>query len=165
MDALGRITEGVFEKSGFMDSPLMKDMNAGMTQAQAMGLSREDLDVIYAVAFSKLNAGDAQAAWDGFTYLVMIDPIHAPNYYCLGIACMQLGDWDGAENIMLSFLALDATNPVGYLRLGEIFNKRGDRKRALEAIKLAEAECLAGNGDAVTLAEARSTLALMQMEK
>lgn len=156
---------GTFMKDvGAEDNPILQNMMEGLTGAQAMGLDRGDLDALYTVFFQRLNTGDHVAARDGFAYLVMIDPLHAPNHYCLGVAWQAMGRMADAEPQFVTFLALDATNPVGYLRLGECYQHRGATDLAREAFELAEAECLNGHGDAITLAEARAKLVLLNKD-
>lgn len=150
--------------AGAEDNPILQGMMDGLTGAQAMGLGREDLNAIYAAFFRMLNDKDFAAARDGFTYLVMIDPLHAPNHYCLGVALQGLGRLNDAEGAFIGFLALDATNPDGYLRLGECYQSRGATALAIEAFELAEAECRNGHGDSITLNEARAKLMLMKKD-
>ena len=151
-------------ENGGEDSPIAQGMLEGLTAAQAMGLGRDDLNALYTVFFRSLNDRDFAAAYDGFTYLVMIDPLHAPNHYCLGVALQGLGRMAEAEGPFISFLAVDATNPHGYLRLGECYQSRGATPLAIEAFELAEAECRNGHGDSLTLEEARAKLMLVKRE-
>lgn len=146
------------------DNPIVQDMMDGLTAAQAMGLTREDLNALYTAFFRVLNTRDYAEAHDGFVYLVMIDPLHAPNHYCLGVALQGLGRMSDAERSFISFLALDATNPAGYLRLGECYQSRGATALAIEAFELAEAECRNGHGDSLMLDEARAKLALVKKD-
>lgn len=155
------VFQTAMDEAGLADSPILKRVQDGMTLGQAMGLTRDDLDVMYAVGFQKLNAQDFRAAQDVFDYLTLIDPLHAPNYYCLGVVRQGQGKWPEAKQAFVAFLALDATNPVGYLRLGECAQALGDVELAAESFRLAVAECRNGHGDAVTLDEARAKLALM----
>ena len=142
--------------------PALQGAMEGLTPAQSMGLSRKELEVIYAVGFQKLNNGDFDAARDAFSYLGYIDPLHAPNYYCLGVAEQGHGDMEAAEKAYVAFCALDATNPVGYLRLAEIYKGKGETQQAIDLLEVAEAECLKGNGDEITLQETRAKLALFK---
>ena len=158
------ISRRVIAELGLPETPVMKDMNDGLTQAQSMGLTRKDLDVIYALGFQKMTGADFKAAEDVFSYLAIIDPLHAPNYYCLAVARQAQGRHDEAEMAIYGFLAMDATNPNGYLRLGECRQARGDRAGAIEAYALAEAECRNGHGDAATLDEARAKRAIAEEE-
>ncbi|PLL11176.1 hypothetical protein C0V75_18015 [Tabrizicola sp. TH137] len=146
------------------ENPIVRDMMEGLTVAQAMGLTRDELEALYAAAFRLLAAGNFAAAVDSFGYLVMIDPLHAPNHYCLGVAWQGMGRIKDAEREFVNFLALDATNPDGYLRLGECYLHRGATALAREAFELAEAECRNGHGDGIALEEARAKLALLNKD-
>lgn len=158
------ISHRVIKELGLDQHPTLQDMDKGLTQAQSMGLTRDDLNVIYTMGFQKLTGADFKAAEDVFFYLSVIDPLHAPNYYCLGVTRQAQGRFDDAEMAFYGFLSMDATNPVGYLRLGECKQSRGDREGAREAYALAEAECKNGHGDETTLAEARAKLAFAEQE-
>lgn len=158
------ISHRVIKDLGLDQQPTVKDMNEGLTQAQSMGLTRDDLNVIYTMGFQKLTGADFKAAEDVFVYLSVIDPLHAPNYYCLGVARQAQGRFDDAEMAIYGFLSMDATNPNGYLRLGECKQSRGDRDGAREAYALAVAECKNGHGDETTLAEARAKLTIAEKE-
>lgn len=150
--------ETFLEESGLKGSKLERDMKDGLTPAQSMGLRREDLNVLYTLAFQRLNSGALEDAYNLLAFLVMIDPLHAPNYYCYGV-CEQLrGNLEDAEKAFISFLALDATNPVGYIRLGEVYLAKDEKGQAKSLFEVAEAECLKGNGDSITLEEARSKM-------
>jgi Flp pilus assembly protein TadD len=146
------------------ENPVVRNMMEGLTLAQSMGLTRDDLEVLYAASFRQLTAGNFAGAVDAFGYLVMIDPLHAPNHYCLGVAWQGMGRIAEAEREFVNFLALDATNPDGYLRLGECYLHRGASDLAQEAFELAEAECRNGHGDDITLNEARAKLALVKKD-
>ena len=150
--------------SGFDQNPLVKGMMAGATPAQSLGLKRADLDALYGVAFASLTSGDMQRADDLFMYLCLLDPLEARYRYCLGVIAQQRGTFDLAVEHFINFLALDATNADGYLRLGECYAALGNKTEAREAFEIAAAEAAKGNGDAAALAEARRNLSLLVME-
>ena len=156
--------ETFLEGAGLDDNPIFKRMMEGETGAQAMGLSRDELEVLYSLGFGMLSAGDVQKAYDVFFQLVMIDPFEAKNHYCMGVVKQMQGNFKAATEQFVNFLALDATNPQGYLRLGECKLALGQKDVALEAFKIAEIEAARGNGDAETLAEAKGKIALLNME-
>lgn len=161
-----RLASGFFDQiiagMGMQDDRIVQGIRDGLTPAQSMGLTRDDLSVLYTLGFQKLNAGDLAAAHDMFLWLALIDPLHAPNFYCFGVTLQMQGKAAEAIDVLLRFLALDATNPVGYLRYGECKLALGDAKAAREAFELAEAECLNGHGDEITLSEARSKLTALK---
>lgn len=149
---------------GMEDHPVVRGVMDGLTPAQAMGLTRDQLDVIYTLAYRKLMAGELTAAEQAFSYLMMVDPLHGPNIYMAGVVQIAQGNPARAEEIFLMFLALDATNPKGYLRLGDCWLAQGMRDKAAEAYRLALAECANGHGDAETAEEARQRMALVKQE-
>ncbi|MGR3483861.1 MAG: hypothetical protein ACU0BF_00810 [Paracoccaceae bacterium] len=115
-------------------------MLAGETIAQQRGLTQGDLDLLYAEGFKRLMAGDARRARDILGVLATIDPLEARNHYALAVAMQQLGHAAQAEQVLITFLSLDATNPDGYLRLGECLFAQARPAQAREAFELALAE-------------------------
>lgn len=141
---------------------LIAGLKEGQTMAQMLGISRDELEVIYTVGFNLLNNGDLEKAKDVFTQLVMLDGIEAKYQYCLGYVFQQQGDYATAAKMYVNFLALDATNAEGYMRLGECLLASGERPEALECFEIAEAEAARGNGSEATLALARRNIAALK---
>jgi tetratricopeptide (TPR) repeat protein len=148
-------------ESGLENHKIVQGMKAGNTAAQTLGLTRDDLNVLYTLGFNALNSGDVQKAYDVFFQLITIDPLEAKNHYLMGVIQQAKGDHKLAADMFVNFLALDATNPDGYLRYGETQIALGNRQMAREAFECAEAEAAKGNGDEITLAEARAKLAML----
>jgi len=152
------------KESGMENDRIVQGLLAGNTAAQTMGLTREDLEVLYRLGFNALSQGEIQKAHDVFYQLVTMDPLEAKNHYCMGVVKQAMGEFAVASDLFLNFLGLDATNPDGYLRYGECQLALGDAQMAREAFECAEAEAAKGNGDAVALTEARSKLAMLNKE-
>jgi len=144
--------------------PLVAGLMAGNTVAQTLGLTAEDLDAIYRLGHQLLIQGDGPGAQTVFFQLVRMDPLEARHHYCLGLSFQMQQRAGLALEAFTNFLALDATNPDGYLRLGECFLATGEPGLALEAFQCAEAEAVKGNGDDISLTEARARIALLDME-
>lgn len=151
----------LIEGIGMKDDRLVAGMRDGLTPAQVIGLTPQELAALYALGFQKLNAGDLARAQDVFLWLTLVDPLHAPHFYCLGVTRQLQGKPAEAAEVFLHFLARDATNPVGYLRYGECKLALGDMAAARDAFDLAVAECRNGHGDDITLAEAQARLATL----
>ena len=153
------IWDGFVEESGLgKDHPIVKGLEEGRTLAQITGLTRDDLDVLYAHGFSLLNKGSYDKAVTIFGNLTMIDPLEGKNHYCLGVALQMMGKHEVARDTFLSFLMLEATNPDGYLRLGESMMALGDRDMAIGAFELAELEAKREGADPHCLIEAQQKL-------
>lgn len=151
-------------ETGLDSDPIIKEMMEGQTAAQAMGLTRDELEVLYAAGFNQLNAGEFATAREAFTYLCMIDSLEAKNYYCLGMAHQLEGAPEKAAPVFINFLALDATNPHGYLRYGECLMAQGERSEALDAFRVALAEAEKNDRDPAAAAEARAKIALAEKD-
>lgn len=160
----GQYMEAFLRESGLDQEPIVKGFMAGQTAAQTMGLTRADLDALYAAAYASLTSGNMKVAEDLLTYLCLLDPLEARYRYCLGVIAQQCASPAQALEHFINFLALDATNADGYLRLGECYLALGNKTQAREAFEIAEAEAAKGNGDSTALDEARRNLSLLGME-
>jgi Flp pilus assembly protein TadD len=136
---------------------ILERVKGGETPAQAMGLSRDDLEVLYAVGFQQITRGELDRAQDSFIRLVGIDPLEARHRYCLSLVRQLKGDLKGAAAGYIQFLALDATNPEGYLRLGEVHLAAGEPERAAEFFVIAATEAARrpDGAEAAALAQAQ----------
>jgi tetratricopeptide (TPR) repeat protein len=161
--ATGMIVD-FLNQSDLMQDPIISQVMEGQSPAQAMGLTRDDLEVLYAVGFNQLNAGEFNKAADTFTNLCLIDPLEAKNHYCLGMAYQLRGEPRNAAPIFINFLSLDATNPHGYLRYGECLMAQGEKTEALESFRLALIEAEKNNSDPGAASEARSKIALAEKD-
>ena len=74
------------------------------------------------------------------------------------------GDYSVAAKMFVQFLALDATNPEGFLRLGECFYAAKELKDAKGCFEIALGECERGKGTPATLAHAKKMLAMVDGE-
>jgi type III secretion system low calcium response chaperone LcrH/SycD len=143
--------------SGLADHPIVLGLEEGRTLAQIQGLSRDDLEVIYAHGFRLLSQGMRDKAEIVFTQLVMIDPLMARNHYCLGLCHQLAGDPSKALGLFEMAVALDATNPEGLIKMGECYAALNRPEDAADCFRIALAEARKGNGteDAAARAAAR----------
>ncbi|MNL48429.1 hypothetical protein D3C87_1712880 [compost metagenome] len=70
-------------------------------------------------------------------------------------------DLERAAYFYLNFLALDATNPEGYLRLGECLMSAGELEEARASIQTALEFAREGKGRPGNAAQAENLLAIM----
>ncbi|MEM8575990.1 MAG: hypothetical protein AAGF48_15380, partial [Pseudomonadota bacterium] len=112
-------TPGLGEVTG--TTKTLEKVMEGLTLAEALDLSEEHLEAMYAVAHGYLVAGEPKKAKEAFTQLIQLNPLYERFLYGAGVACQMLGHHAVAAKIYINFLAFDATNPEGYLRLGECF--------------------------------------------
>ena len=79
--------------------------------------------------------------------------------YCLGVVRQMKQQWDTAIDDFARFCALDATNPEGYLRIGECLTAKGDRVQARQVFDVALREARKGNGPKNAVEQAERALA------
>ena len=121
-------------------------MGEGMKPADILGLEREHMDALAHQGFALMQAGDRDQARELLTVLSMLDPMHKPTVYIAGLLAQQTGDLPGAGRAYLSFIALDATEPDGYLRLGECLLASGELAQAEECFDIAGKLVRSGHG-------------------
>lgn len=154
-----RIAMQALAEVGLDKDPALLAVLDGQTIAQVKGLTRADLEVLYAYGFSMIAGGDADRAEPFFMHLCFIDPLIAKNHYCLGIVRQMKQQWDTAIDDFARFCALDATNPEGYLRIGECLTAKGDKAEARRVFDVALREARKGHGPKNAVEQAERALA------
>ena len=149
----------ILADAGLDKDPKLLAVLDGQTIAQAKGLTRADLEVLYAYGFGFITNGDTRRAEEVFVQLCMIDPLVGKNHYCLGIIRQMNQQWDAAIDDFARFCAMDATNPEGYLRIGECLVAKGDHTGAGQAFNVALREARKGRGPKNAVEQAERALA------
>lgn len=137
---------------------LLELMGEGYSLADLLDLGDQHKEALFQLGCRLLTSGQSDQAAAIFTTLSLLDPLEARALYGLGVTEQCRGNLRAAAQLFIQFLALDATNPDGYLRLGEclIAAKEIEEARAAlqTALKLAEH----GYGEPGTDEEARRLL-------
>ena len=160
----GELAAEALKQNGLDQDPVLQRVMGGETIAQARGLSREDLEIIYGMGFTLITSGELDKAEDVFITLCFMDQLVAKNHYCLGVVRQMKQQWQMACDDFIRFLALDATNPEGYLRIGECKVALGEKDEAKEYFRLALLEAEQGNGPDDAVEQAQAALALFEKE-
>ncbi|MCL3883290.1 tetratricopeptide repeat protein [Marivita sp. GX14005] len=159
---LGAAVQSLDEGTPLRDG--LQRLRDGETLAQIMGLTAEDLEVLYALGIRQIEARDLDKAADTFANLGQIDPLEARHRYCMALVLQLQGKLQPAAHMYMQFLALDATNPDGYMRLAELHLAAGE----LDEAKALFQETLRFAGDAPdhaeTVAQAKAQLARFDNE-
>lgn len=121
------LASGLFERElGRRDpSPRLRSvvdlLREGLSFADIYEITAEERDAVLLTACRQLQSGNAEGAKPLLTQLVMLEPTDERAIYALATAHQALGEAVVAGKLYLHAIALDATNPEGYLRLGECF--------------------------------------------
>ena len=104
------------------------------TLKQMKGVTNDELEAVYSLAFSYYQTGKYEEAHKLFQFLVLFDHLNAKYWFGLGAAQQALKDFQNAAVSYgyCSFLKLD--NPKPQLHAAECFLALGDRKSAASAL-------------------------------
>lgn len=130
-------------------------MGQGVSLGQIAGIETKERDAILLQACRLLQSGDARKARDLLIPLFRLEPLDARVVYVIAATCQSTGDIATAGKIYVHFLALDATNVEGYLRLAECFLAAGEAENAADMFTVAISLSEAGHGDEKHISYAR----------
>ncbi len=143
---------------------LIEASRGGLAPGDIVGVTRDQKEALLDLGCRLAQLERLDDAAVVLLRLVQLDPLEERALYALGVVCQLRGEPEKAVRLHLQFLALDATNPLGYLRLGECLLAAGDHPQAHDAFLAAKAMAKADPAHAGALAEARARLALPQFE-
>ena len=118
------------------DSPVPA-LDGSRSLAESLGLSADDMDVIYNLAYSLYNQNRLDEAERVFGLLCMTDHLSERNWLGLGAARQLKKDFGGA--VLAYSMAADsgAQNPTAPLHAAECYLLLGMHDQALGALKTA----------------------------
>ena len=125
-----KITEGV---------KTLIEKNA--TLKQLKGVSNEELEAVYSLAFGYYRTGKYDDALKLFQFLVLFDHLNAKYWFGLGAVQQVMKDFQGAiaSYGYCSFLKLD--NPKPQLHAAECFLALGDKRNAASSLEALNEYC------------------------
>ncbi|MEJ1160515.1 hypothetical protein [Prosthecomicrobium sp. N25] len=100
---------------------VIEHMRDGMSLGEILGFKPEHRDALFVQSYRLLEAGEPAKARDVLTVLYQLEPLDARTIFALAGTYQLQGDYATAGKLYVHFLALDATNGAGHLRLGECF--------------------------------------------
>lgn len=156
MQATGIVFEQFFQ--GRPASPrvesVVKLLNEGLSLADIFSITRQERDAVLLLACRHLQAGDVKSALPLLNQLVQLEPTDRRAIYALGVAYQSTGDAVLAGKLYLHAVALDATDPEGYLRLGECLLANREVEAARGCFEGARVLASSGHGTAAQVEHA-----------
>jgi tetratricopeptide (TPR) repeat protein len=146
----------VLASVGIENKHILDAVRSGATPAAALGLEQRHIEALYQQGYDLLAVGDTEKARSVLTMLIQLDPSEERAIYALAAAYQIEGRFDTAAQIYTTFITMDATNPDGYLRLGECLEALGETENALGCYEIALGEAERGHGTPESLAQARA---------
>jgi tetratricopeptide (TPR) repeat protein len=132
-------------------------MKEGLSLGDIYGITKEQRDALLVHAGRFLKAGDIQKARDILLKVYQFEPTDERAIYALATTFQLEGNFSAAGKLYLAFLALDATNPEGHLRLGECFLGAKEYDNAESEFRIAR-NFASSAGDAACIAHATKML-------
>jgi len=144
------------------DQRRLLDVEAeGRSRADMLGITKEQRDALLNVGCRFLQTGELQKAREVLSGLYQLEPLDERPLYALGATYQMEGNLPLAAHFYIQFLGLNATNPEGYLRLGECLMAAGEIDEARSAFTSAKTFAESGKGRPGNAAEALRNLALL----
>jgi len=140
---------------------LLSLLAEGVSLADIAGLGEQHKEALFQLGCRLMVCDEVGQAEAIFTTLSLLDPLEARAHYGAGVARQVKGDVEGAAQSFLLFLALDATDPNGYLRLGECLTAAGEFDEAQSAFQVAVKLAENGHGSQATIDEATRQISLI----
>jgi tetratricopeptide (TPR) repeat protein len=134
-------------------------MREGFSFADIFNISEAERDGVLAVARQLLTVGDFARARAVLFTLLEIEPGDSRVLYALAGCYQGEGKLAAAAQLYTYFLARDATNPQGYLRLGECFYAAKEFVNARDSFRIALIEAERADGSLRTKDYARRMMA------
>jgi tetratricopeptide (TPR) repeat protein len=121
-------------------------MNEGLSLGDILGVTKEQRDALLNLAIGFIKSNEIQKAQDVLLKLIQLEPLDERANYVMATTYQLAGDFATAGKLYVQFLALDATNPEGYIRLGECFLGAGELDDALASFETASRFAAQGKG-------------------
>jgi tetratricopeptide (TPR) repeat protein len=134
-------------------------MAQGLSLADICDITSEQRDAMFIKGCRLIQAGDIEKGRDWLTFLHQLEPMDARVVYAIALTYQTEGNFRAAAKCYVHFIARDATNPEGHLRIGECFLSAREYDRAIEHFQIAKDQCELGKGDAAAAAHAAKMLA------
>ena len=126
----------------------------GIPLSGVLGITDKQCDALLARGCHLLQLGESQRARDILTVLYILQPLDARVIYALSLTYQLTGEIETAAKLLIQFLALDATNPDGHLRLGECLLSAKEFDNAAASFSTALRLCQKGHGSPSSRAHA-----------
>ena len=116
---------------------LVEFVEKGGTLADTQGLTGENLEALYALAYTEYNQGNYEKAEELFRLLCNLDHLEKKFWMGLGASRQMLKDWDGAIDAYTITLLFAIDDPIAPLHTAECQLAKGDRDAAISGFEYA----------------------------
>ena len=116
---------------------LKKELAAGKTAQQIMGIDNETMAKFYGAAYRLFEHQRYVDAANGFLFLVTLNPYNHEYWLGLGMATQMNNDFEAAVDAYEMAAICELDNPIPYFYLAKCLFAMHDRDSAKQALDLA----------------------------
>lgn len=127
-----------------MQKKALEVLSAGGTLKDVRGLSREDLETIYAIGYNLYNQAQYEKAEPMFQFACFYEHTEARYWVALGNCRMMAKKYQPAIDAYGMGYALDLANPWPVIQTAICYLALQDKGQAAEALKLADQTIASG---------------------
>ncbi len=109
----------------------------GVTPADLRGITGEELEAVYRLAYACLEVGHVRQAFEHASFLVCNEPWDRRFHVIAGACLQQLGQFEAAYRSYTQALAFDASDAAITFRVGECLLAMGEAADAHSAFEAA----------------------------
>jgi tetratricopeptide (TPR) repeat protein len=131
----------------------------GLSIADICDITAEERDAMFMKGCRLIQAGELEKGREWLAFLHQLEPMDARVIYAIGLTYQTEGNIRAAAQSYVHFIARDAANPEGHLRLAECLLSAREYDPAIAHFRTAGNLCERGKGDAATAAYAAKMLA------
>lgn len=151
-----QFVDEIMKLFGLENTPFYEAVRSGATPAAALGLGKHHLEALYEKGFDLLSIGEIEKARGILTTLLQLDPSEERAIYAIAASYQMERRFDIAAQMYTTYITMDATNPDGYLRLGECLEAVGETENAIGCFEIAFGEAERGNGSPESRQQAKA---------
>lgn len=108
-----------------------------VTPAQLHGITEEELEAVYSLAYREIAEGRFEEALDRTAFLAQHNPWERRYLFAFALCLQHVGEFQDAARFYGEALLLDATDAVCAYRIGECLGAQGELADAREAFETA----------------------------
>ena len=131
----------------------------GASPANMCDITSQERDALFAEGCRLVQAGEVDKGRNWLMPVYLLDPLDARVIYVIAVTYQMQGNVGLAAKLYVLFIALNATNPEGHLRLGECLLSAREYDLAVQEFQIASDLCGRGKGDAAMAGHAARMLA------
>lgn len=140
-------------------------MKKGVPLSTLLDITDKECDALFVQACRDVQFGEIERARQSLMMLHLMQPLESKIVYVLAAGYQVQGDYATAGKLYVHALARDATNPDGYLRLGECFLANKEFDMALNTFERARDLAHHGSAPDKARATAQHLIALTQSQR